>query len=173
MNGGIIKMKTPEPELYPPWKQLEKIASGWEYGSKHIHDEILQILGISEVGNKYYQQVERANKELTLIGKRLENCQGFGYEVVKPEEYVSVSLKYKQRSVRRLRTALEVIRSTPTQLLPANERVRAEQMLSGTIGLYQMAMKDQKKSIQITNAKPSDPRFAPKQDRKMITDEVN
>ena len=158
-----------EPELFPPWKQLEKIASGWEYESKHPHDEILKILGLKSKNTSYYQQVDKANHELTQIGKLLENLRDFGYVVVRPDEYAGVSMKYKKRAFRRLERAVDIIKGTPVHLLTPPERSRIEQMLQGTLGLYQMADKDRKKSMKIVNAKPSDPRFAPKNDRKMIT----
>lgn len=75
------------PILDPPWKELVKVASEWDYGSMHTHGEISGIIRLPYGDIHYYSEVNRAAKELLVLGKRIQCVYNKGYKVLKPSEY--------------------------------------------------------------------------------------
>lgn len=116
-NGEEIMEPDPEPLLTPPWKQLVKIASGWDYGSKHTHEEIAEILGVDYGTPDYYANVNAANSVMTECGKRLKNIHDQGYRVLSPTEQIP-EVVYDVRGVmRKFRYSLQNLNSVPVKEL--------------------------------------------------------
>ena len=84
----MIKEITAPVSLYPPWKELVKIAQTWDYDSVHTHEEIASILNVKKQTAPYYHAVSKADEELVLIGKHLEVVIKTGYRVIRPDEYI-------------------------------------------------------------------------------------
>ena len=140
--------------LFPVWKQLVKVASDWEYGSLHKHDEISDILQIDAQTNKYYQNVSSANVELTLSGKRLAIVQGEGYMVVNPGEYPKDSRKQKDKGLRHYKIAAMVTGCAPVEKMTERERAINDQCHSLNTSLVTMLKKDQAKEYKLLNLSP-------------------
>lgn len=103
------------PVLTPPWKQLVKVASEWEYGSKHTHEEISDILGVKYGTPDYYANVNAANSVMTECGKRLKNIHDQGYRVLLPTEQTP-EVVYDVRGVmRKFRCSLQNLNSVPVK----------------------------------------------------------
>lgn len=95
-----------DPKLIPAWKELVKVASGWDMGSIHEHSEIAEILGIKYRTPKYYQYLHSAMKELTTIGKRIVNINKRGYYVLKPGEQTKEVVGDFKKSTKKAREAV-------------------------------------------------------------------
>lgn len=111
-----------ETVLTPPWKQLVKVASDWEYYSKHTHEEIAEILGVKYGTQDYYANVNAANSVLTECGKRLKNIHDKGYRVLHPVEQTP-EVVYDVRGVmRKFRGALQNLNNVPVKELDDTQK---------------------------------------------------
>lgn len=106
----------------PLWKNLVDIASLWEYGSFHSHEEIANLLSIRYGTYEYRTVISRANEELTFIGKRLKNVKGEGYEVLEPENYLSESVGHVQKAARQIRKSYNIAAGCRVDLVAPHKR---------------------------------------------------
>jgi hypothetical protein len=100
-------------KLFPPWKELVKVASNWEYGTIHTHDEIADIMGLSYPSQEYYQQVNHAITELITYGKRMKNVQNRGYYTLKPVEQIHEAVYDAKRGTRRIKDGIHNLTNAP------------------------------------------------------------
>ena len=140
--------------LFPPWKELVKMASKWEYDSFHTHSKIAEILNLESQTNKYYQAVSRANIDLTLCGKRLDIIQGKGYTVVEPGKYVEVSQQQKDRGLKHYRIATFVTGNAPVEKMTEKEKIIHDQHHIQNTSVLSMLQKDKSKSYKLLNMQP-------------------
>lgn len=113
-----------KPILEPPWKELVKIISLWNYGTAITHSDLAALIGLEypKDSQDYYQCVHRANKDLLQLQKLLRIDYGVGYVVANPNEYAGESKKKTDQSIRRARIAIAIIVNTPVELLTHGEK---------------------------------------------------
>jgi hypothetical protein len=112
MEGDSIKEST---TLFPPYRELVRIAQQWEYGSFHTHQEIAGILGIDYGTPDYYQNVSWVLEEMRGLGKRLRCEHTKGYRVLKPGEYPEAAYDDTKRAARVLKNGLDGVHTAPVQ----------------------------------------------------------
>ena len=104
------------PILFPPWKELAKIASAW--GTEvHLHSEIAEILCCPYGSDEYYDGVQHAAVLLTELGKRMVCVHTVGYRILAPDEQTPAVVYDMQKVLRGCRTAMWRINCVPTNLL--------------------------------------------------------
>ena len=129
-------LEASEPKLDPPYKELIKVGSGWEYGSKHEHKEVSKILGIPYGIPEYYENVNAAELELTKIGKRIVNIYKEGYYVLKPGEQ-TVEVAHDMRgAVGRMRGALSHWHDAATHDMDDTEQEKHERVGVASFSLF-------------------------------------
>jgi len=101
--------------LFPPWKELVKIASEWEYGSFHEHLEIALILGVDYGSKEYYSAMNSASDELVSIGRRIECVYNKGYYMLNPDEYPRAAYEDVKRSANKLKQGINNSHDAPIQ----------------------------------------------------------
>jgi hypothetical protein len=100
------------------------VASSWNYGSIHSHDEIAKLMHLDKNSNRYKSMISRANQKLTGFGKRLENIKGEGYKVVEPDRYTDISLNKFQQGVKRIRDSYSISEHAPIDKMTEEGRKR-------------------------------------------------
>ena len=105
----------PETTLFPPYKELMKVAEHWEYGSFHSHEEIAAILGIEYGTRDYYSSVNWVSDEMAFIGKRIQCVYDKGYRVLFPAEYPEAAYTDTKRAGRVLKTGIDKLHHAPTK----------------------------------------------------------
>ena len=88
--------------LQPYEKLIDYVKNNLQKGSIISHANIEQIIGISYrrscncLSSTYKYNIQRANEKLTVFSLRLEPIQGYGYRVIKDNEYMhSMEKAYK------------------------------------------------------------------------------
>jgi hypothetical protein len=120
-----------ELKLYPPSRELARVAEGWTYGSTHTHSEIAEILGIPQQENTYYQAVSDANEILLPKSKMIRNVRGVGYLVVNPDSYEDVSYDRVKKSKEYLLRACEIAQYAPREEMTPEDRARFDRYVVG------------------------------------------
>lgn len=140
--------------LFPPWKELVKIAVNWDYGSPHTHKEIAAILSVEQQTSNYYSLVTRANKELTIHSKLLQNIQDFGYLVVNPNDYPEASQGRMDKAIRHVKVAELVSTYAPTELMDDHHRTIHDKHHQSVVSQRVMMEKEQRKAKRLLDLKP-------------------
>ena len=112
--------------LFPPWKELLKIASDWEYGSFHEHLDIAIVLGVDYGTPKYYEYMTTVSNKLSRIGKRIECIHEKGYRVLTPEEYPKAACEDVDRTSRVLKRGINQIYDAPVQKMEHGTQKKIE-----------------------------------------------
>jgi len=120
-----------ELKLFPPSRELAKVAKEWAYGSTHQHSEIADILQTPQQENLYYQYVADANEILIPLGKLIKNVRGIGYLVIKPDDYRGASFDRVKKSKDFLMRACEIAQHAPVSEMTAEEQIRFDRYLIG------------------------------------------
>ena len=118
-------------KLFPPSRELARVAETWEYGSTHTHADISEILDSPQQENLYYQYVADANEILIPKGKLIRNVRGVGYLVVKPDDYRGASFEKVKKSKDFLMRACEIAQHAPVDAMTVDERERFDRYLVG------------------------------------------
>lgn len=126
--------------LDPPYKELVKVASGWDYNSTVEHAAIADILGVEYPSQDYYQNVESANAELIGIGKRLKNVKGVGYFVLNPFEQVQEAVYDAKKGVRRIKYGINNLHDAPVSQLNDTQKEIHENTLVSLSRVYVSAV---------------------------------
>ena len=106
----------------PEWKNLVECAKEWEYGTVHSHTEIAAILRLKYSTSAYKTAVSRANEELTPLGKRLKNIRNVGYEVLKPDSYLSESVLHVNKASREIKRGVSISYGCKLELVSPEKR---------------------------------------------------
>lgn len=120
------QINTEDTTLLPPWKELFKISSGWEYGSFHEHLEIAIILGVDYGTPKYYEYMTTVADKLSRVGKRIECIHTKGYRVLLPDEYPKAACDDTDRTSRVLKRGLSKIYDAPTHKMEHDTQKRID-----------------------------------------------
>lgn len=119
--------KSEEPILFPKWRELVKVASGWEYGSVHTHEEIAGIIQCEYGTPEYYQTVNTAIDKLTHeFQKRLKNVRDEGYRVLNPAEHITEAVWDARRGVKHIYDGIRNLNVAPTRDMSDDEVKRCE-----------------------------------------------
>ena len=151
----IQDMPANKVSLYPPWKELVKIAVNWDYGSQHKHTEIATILDCIPQSAEYYSQVTRANKELVQHSKLLANILGHGYYIVNPDDYPEASQAQADKALRHIRAAEIISRYAPVELMTPDKRNIHDRHQQSVVSQRVMMEKEQRKSKRLLDQKTS------------------
>jgi len=116
-------------KLYPPFRELLKVAQQWAYGSFHSHDEIAEILGIAKGTSAYYSAIRYADDGLLRFGKKLEVVIGKGYVVINPDEFIAASNKKVKKSEDFYRRGYMIAVMSPRNKMSAGVRQCSEEHL--------------------------------------------
>lgn len=130
--------------LFPPWKELIKIALRWDYGSMHTHMEIATILTVQPKTTEYYHMVSRANEELLMASKMLRNVIGKGYEVANPNDYPETSQSQMDKALRHTKAAEIICTYAPTELMDDHHKKIHEKHMQAVVGSRIMLEKETK-----------------------------
>ena len=141
--------------LFPPWKELIKIALQWAYGSMHTHMEIATILGMQPKTTEYYHRVSRANEELLMASKMLRNVIGKGYEVVNPNDYPETSQSQMDKALRHTKTAELIGTYAPTELMDDHHKKIHEGHMQAVVGSRIMLEKETKTAKRLLAMTPA------------------
>ena len=114
--------------LIPEWKELVKVASEWEYGSTHSHEEIAAIIKIPYGTPKYYQNVTTAMEELIAMWKRMTNIYKEGYYVLKPGEHTPAVAFDVRASLHKMRKGISNWHDSPVSKMNDTERKTHERV---------------------------------------------
>lgn len=123
--------ETKELKLFPPSRELAKVAETWAYGSTHEHSEIAAILDTPQQENLYYQYIADANELLIPKGKMIRNVRGVGYLVVKPDDYRGASFEQVKKSKDYLLRACEIAQYAPVDEMSPDERNQFDRYIVG------------------------------------------
>jgi len=118
-------------KLFPPSRELARVAEAWAYGSTHTHVEISEILDSPQQENLYYQYVADANEILIPKGKLIKNIRGVGYLVVNPDDYKEASFDRVKKSKDYLMRACEIAQSAPVDKMSQEKREKFDHYLVG------------------------------------------
>ena len=127
----MFMVEQAELKLFPPFRELAKIAKDWPYGSTHTHDEISKILDTPQQENLYYQYVADANELLIPHGKMIRNVRGVGYLVIRPDDYRGASFEKVKKSKEFLLRACEIAQHAPVDEMSQNERNQFDRYIVG------------------------------------------
>ena len=112
----------------PYEKLVDYIKVNPNKGQTIPHADIEQIMGIPyrtvgcrHLNNQYSYQVQKANKKLTELSLRLEAIQGFGYRILKDNQYVDSMRKAYNMSVKNIEKAKFIGDNTDVTALTSNE----------------------------------------------------
>jgi hypothetical protein len=147
MENDVVPFS--DPKLDPPWKELVKIASGWDYGSVHPHQEIAAILGVAYPSIDYYENVIRASTDLLVIGKRIVNIYNEGYKVLKPEEQTPEAVRDAGDIIRKLRQPISALNHVPTHILDETHKSINERAAHAISNVYVKAVSNYQEAAQI------------------------
>lgn len=142
-----------QPILEPPWKELAKVASGWEYGSKHSHEEIAAIMRIAYGTLEYYQQVNRAIEELISEGKRIVNMRSTGYRVLMPNEHIVFAVYDAKKGTLKIKEGISNLDDAPVNIMTDNERRKCEGARSALASTYVKSVDGVTQAAQIAGIK--------------------
>jgi hypothetical protein len=137
-------MTEEEPILNPPWKELVKVASEWEYGSEvHPHTEIAAIMRLEYPSQKYYENVTNAIEEMISLGKRMVCVKNVGYRVLAIDEHTIEGVWDMKKGIRKMRTSVRNLSDAPTsKMTDTKQRVHenvtntAQRMFSSAASSY-------------------------------------
>jgi hypothetical protein len=114
-------------KIQPYEKLVDYIKNNPQKGLTISHIDVEQILGIPYrknchcLNSKYSYQVARANKKLTALSLRLEAIQGFGYRIIKDNQYVDSMRKAYNTGVRNIQKAKFIADNTDVSALSTKE----------------------------------------------------
>ncbi len=75
-----------------------KAVLDMNYGDCFTHQEASKMLGCVHGTSAYRTMISRAKKTLLQRGKAISSLHGYGYEVVKPDEYIAQSARHMKRA---------------------------------------------------------------------------
>lgn len=116
--------------LYPEYKELLIHSSKLEYGTTILHEELLQIMKLKEVNTYYYNQIQKANRELLPKGKFLKNVSKIGYKVINPDEFIDVALEEIKRGNKRTQKAVQLLQYAPKELMSREYQTKYETIIT-------------------------------------------
>lgn len=131
---------TEKSTLFPPWKELVKVASEWDYGTFHSHAEIGGILGCEPQSSKYYAYVQKARRSLIERGKLLEAHTNQGYYVTEVNRYSEVTFEDVKKSKKYLEISVLKSQFAPTTLMDEQAKKKHDVFLVKQVGLLNMSM---------------------------------
>lgn len=112
----------------PYEKLVDYIKNNPHKGQTLPHADIEQIMGIPyravgcmHLNSQYSYQVQKANKKLTELSLRLEPIQGFGYRIIKDNQYVDSMRRAYNMGVRNIEKAKFIGDNTDVTTLTAKE----------------------------------------------------
>lgn len=115
-------------KIQPYEKLVDYIKVNPSKGQTLPHADIEQIIGVPyravgcmHLNSQYSYQVQKANKKLTELSLRLEPIQGFGYRIIKDNQYVDSMRKAYNMGVRNIEKAKFIGSNTDTTSLNAKE----------------------------------------------------
>lgn len=113
----------------PYEKLVDYVKNNPQKGQTIPHADIEQIMGIPyravgcrHLNSQYGYQVQKANKKLTELSLRLEPIQGFGYRIIKDNQYVDSMRKAYNMGVRNIEKAKFIASNTDTSALTTTEK---------------------------------------------------
>lgn len=114
LNNPMI-MKKPEEIL------AESIIDR-EFGELISHDEIERIIGYPKKSGKYYSVIRSANRILRSQSKAIENVPKEGYRIIKPGDYVKVSLRHYKKGFNEIKKGKDTLDLAPVNDMTDEER---------------------------------------------------
>lgn len=115
-------------KIEPFEKLVDYVKKNPQKGLTIPHTDIEKIIGLSyrmpgchHLNNQYSYQVSKANKKLTEMSLRLEAIQGFGYRIIKDNQYIDSMRKAYNMAVRNIDKAKFIADNTDTNNLSKTE----------------------------------------------------
>jgi hypothetical protein len=112
----------------PYEKLVDYIKNNPNKGQTIPHADVEVIMGIPyravgcmHLNSQYSYQVQKANKKLTELSLRLEAIQGFGYRILRDNQYVDSMRKAYNMGVRNMEKAKFIGDNTDVTTLTAKE----------------------------------------------------
>lgn len=112
----------------PYEKLVDYVKANPQKGLTIPHADIEQIIGVSyratgckHLNPQYSYQVQKANKKLTELSLRLEPIQGFGYRIIKDNQYVDGMRRAYNMGVKNIEKARFIADNTNVAALTATE----------------------------------------------------
>lgn len=97
------------------YELLVDVISKYEYGDTITHNDIESIIGEHYRSAKYNSVVNQAKKHLLEnYSKAIENMRGYGYRVIKPDDYVHKSLGHYKRGFNEIQRGKNILDYAPT-----------------------------------------------------------
>lgn len=144
-------------KLYPIWRELVKVANGWEYGTLHTHEEISGIIGVPPKTNRYYNIVRRAKTDLIQYGKLFDTYVDKGYQVIEINRYNEKTFEDIRKAKKHLDLSVIMSQHAPVDKMDAGTRGKHDVFLVKQVGLLNMFTP---KYVEITKViAPIDSRF--------------
>lgn len=140
--------------LFPPWKELVKVAVNWDYGSIHKHMEIADILHLKVRTSEYYGAVTTANQELIKHSKHLTNIHNIGYTVTNPNDYPEASQEQIDKALRHVKTGEVISIYAPIEKMDEHHRIIHDKHHQSIVSQRVMMEKEQNKSKRLLDLKP-------------------
>lgn len=111
-------------KIQPYEKLVDYVKNNPQKGLTIPHTDIENIIGIPyrahgcmHLNTQYSYQVQKANKKLTELSLRLEPIQGFGYRIIKDNQYVDSMRKAYNMGVRNIEKAKFIADNTNINVL--------------------------------------------------------
>lgn len=114
-------------KIQPYEKLVNYVKANPQKGLTIPHADIEQIIGVPYrksctcLNSKYTYHVARANEKLTVLSLRLEPIPGFGYRIIKDNQYVDSMRKSYNMGVKYIEKAKFIADSTNTTTLSVKE----------------------------------------------------
>lgn len=112
----------------PYEKLVDYVKSNPQKGQTIPHADIEKIMGIpyralgcKHVNSQYSYQIQKANKKLTALALRLEPIQGFGYRIIKDNQYVDSMRRAYNRGVKSIDKAKFIADNTNVGALSGSD----------------------------------------------------
>lgn len=111
----------------PYEKLIDYVKNNPQKGLTISHADVEKILGVPYrkgchcLNAKYSYQVAKANEKLTALSLRLEAIQGFGYRIIKDNQYVDSMRKAYNTGVRSIQKAKFIADNADVSALSTKE----------------------------------------------------
>lgn len=121
MPSDLFSPKRPDGRA--EWRVIYDATQDLAYGAEITFEEIAKLLG-SDDRDRAYRAVGRCNHEYLREGtpRMLGSVQRVGYRVLRPAEYPHHALAHRQRAVREIETAVDVMRAAPVDDMTPGQR---------------------------------------------------
>lgn len=84
-----------------------------QYGDGISHAEIAQCIGEHHKSQKYRNVIDAVKKRCVDNGKMIQSIRGYGYQIIRPDDYTEVSVKRIVSGAKQIDKGVKILAHAP------------------------------------------------------------